>query len=79
MKKLRKIINNIIAGLFWLAILGWIVFASMVSHPEDPPKKPKEDTTKVDIKQMKEKNDAIERYLKRLDSLTTKIDTLKKK
>ena len=79
---MKKAINYIIAGVFWLIVLGWIVFASMTMGPDDPPKSKKEtkkDTTEIDIQQMKGINKQMELNNRMLDSLIMKLDTIKKK
>jgi hypothetical protein len=82
MKKKVTILDKIIPIVFWGIILALLITIPIVTSADDPPKPKKEikeDTTKIDIKQMKELNKQMEIDNSLFDSLLMKIDTLKKK
>ena len=85
MKYLEKMkLNNFLMHpLFLLALMFTTVFiaAGVVTKQfDDPPKekKSKKDTTKIDIKQMQQKNISVGKRSLELDSLIMQLDSLSK-
>ena len=79
-KIMKKILYKILPYVFWFIMLSWIITAPIIS--DDPPKKKKvleRDTTRINIKQMRQLNSSTERQIRMLDSIIMQIDTLKKK